>query len=316
VSVSAPEPRDGARRTAKGTARTFLLAAVRYSGAAWIARHTVQSRRITVLAYHDPDPGVFERHVALLESLYTIVPLDTLLSALLGDGLHPLPPRALVITLDDGWAGNARLLPVLRRHDIRPAVFVATAITGTHRHFWWTHVPDPAERDRLKILPADERLRALAAIGFDQDADYPDRQALSLDEISQISAWADVEAHTRSHPILPTCTDGQAEREIAGSADEVERMTGRRPRAFAYPNGDRSPRDVALVRKAGYEAAFTVEAGYVSAASDPHALPRIDVGDDVEDTELIARASGVFSALARRGRRASGAPSAGPPTAP
>jgi len=299
---------------AKRTARAFLLAAVRYSGAAWIARHTIQSHRVTVLAYHDPEPGVFERHIALLESMYTIVSLETLLSMLRGNDLRSLPPRALVVTLDDGWAGNTRLLPVVRRHRIRPALFVTTAIAGTHRHFWWTHAPDPAERERAKTLPEDERLRALAASGFDRDADYPDRQALSLDEISEMSVWADVEGHTRSHPILPRCTDEQAEREIAGSADEVERMTGRRPRAFAYPNGDRSARDVGLVRKAGYEAAFTVEPGYVSAASDPYALPRIVVGDDVGATELIARASGVFGALARRGRRASSAPSAGSPT--
>lgn len=300
---------------AKRAARAFLLAAVRFSGAAWIARYTIQSHRVTVLAYHDPDPGVFERHIALLESLYAIVPLEALLSMLGDNGLRSLPPRALVVTLDDGWAGNARLLPVVRRHGIRPAVFVTTAIAGTHRHFWWTHVPDPAERERAKLLPADERLRALAASGFEQGADYPDRQALSLDEISEMSAWADVEAHTCSHPILPTCSDDQAEWEIAGSADDVERMTGMRPRAFAYPNGDRSARDVALVRTAGYEAAFTVEPGYVGAASDRYALPRIVISNDAGATELIARASGVYGALARAGRRASGRRSAASSTA-
>jgi peptidoglycan/xylan/chitin deacetylase (PgdA/CDA1 family) len=269
-----------------------------------------------VLAYHDPDPRVFERHIALLDSLYTIVPLETLLSMLNGNGPRPLPPRALVITLDDGWAGNARLLPVVRQYGIRPTVFVATAIAGTRRHFWWTHVPDPAERERLKTLPGDERLRALAACGFDADADFPDRQALSLDEISEMSGWADVEPHTRSHPILPTCADEQAEREIAGSAEDVERMTGRRPRAFAYPNGDHSARDVALIQKAGYEAAFTVWPGYVSAGSDPYVLPRIVIGDDAGTTELIARASGVYGALTRAGRRVRGKRSGGSPTAP
>jgi peptidoglycan/xylan/chitin deacetylase (PgdA/CDA1 family) len=268
-----------------------------------------------VLAYHDPDPRVFERHIALLSSLYTIVPLGTLLSTLKGNCPRPLPPRALVVTLDDGWAGNARLLSAVRKYGIRPALFVTTEVAGTDRHFWWTHVPDPAERERLKVLPEDERLRTLAVSGFEPDEDYPDRQALSLDEISQLAAWADIEAHTRSHPILPTCTDEQAQREIAGAADEVGRITGRRPRAFAYPNGDRSPRDVALVRNAGYEAAFTVEAGYVSGASDPYALPRIVVGDDANDTELIARASGVYGALTRLVRRAPRMRSGGTPTA-
>jgi peptidoglycan/xylan/chitin deacetylase (PgdA/CDA1 family) len=278
----------------KQIVRGIAHAAVRFSGAAFLARHTIQANRVTVLAYHDPDPVTFERHMALLSSLYSIIPLGSLLEALRSGDFTKLPQRALLVTLDDGWAGNARLLPSLLRHGVRPTIFLSTAIVGTHRHFWWTPVPDPGELERLKSVSTQERLRDLAAAGTDPGAEYPDREALSLEEVAQLARGVDFGAHSRSHPILPNSPDADAEREIVGSAEDVERLTGTRATAFSYPNGDHSPREIELVRRAGCECAFTVEPGYVTAASDPYLLRRFFVNEKAGVTELISAASGVY----------------------
>lgn len=288
----------GSGRPDRGRAlRSAALALLRFSGTSFLVRHLVQARRVTVLTYHDPEPEAFDRHLALLTSLYAVIPLEDLVSSLRSGDVSTLPRRSLVITLDDGWAGNARLLPVLQRHGVRPAVFLTTAIVGTDRHFWWTHAADDPEAQRLKALPDEERLRELAAAGFSPDAEYPHRQALSAAEIAEMAPWVDFQAHSRSHPILPRCSDGVAAAEIAGSADDIARLTGVRPAAFAYPNGDRSDRDVELVRSAGYVWAFTVEPGYVDAGSDPYGLCRISVGDSAGTTELVSRASGAYGIL-------------------
>lgn len=275
--------------------RTAALAAVRFSGAAWVARHTVQFRRVSVLAYHDPDPATFERHMTVLASLYNVITLGALLDALQHSDFRRLPRRPLLITLDDGWAGNSRLLPVFARHRVRPTIFLTTSIVGTNRHFWWTCVPDLHRRERLKSLSTRQRLDELAKAGYSREAEYPQREALSLEEIAGMAPFVDFGAHTRSHPILPNDPATDAEREILGSATDVQRLTGIGARAFAYPNGDFTSREVDLVRSSGCEAAFTVEAGYVTARSDPYRLRRIFVDEDAGVTELIAGASGVYS---------------------
>jgi peptidoglycan/xylan/chitin deacetylase (PgdA/CDA1 family) len=285
--------RPGLKKATK--AAVFWL--LRYTGAAFLVRHTAQNRRVTIVAYHDPDPDTFERHLALLTSLYSVIPLETFLSARRAGDLRGLPRRPLVITLDDGWADNARLLPALKSYGVRPTVFVCTSIVGTNRHYWWTHAPDPADREILKQAAEDERLRELASSGFASDTQFTDRQALSAGDLAEMAPWVDFQSHTRSHPILTRCSDERAVSEIAGSAEDIERLTGVRPRAFAYPDGAYCDRDVELVRQAGYECAITIVPGYNDARTDHYRLKRIIITDGAGPTELVARASGTFGIL-------------------
>jgi peptidoglycan/xylan/chitin deacetylase (PgdA/CDA1 family) len=286
-----------------GIVKAFVFALLRYSGATFLVRHTVQSRRVTVLAYHDPKPAVFDEHLARLTSLYSIISLQDFSLARRSNDWRGLPKRPLLVTLDDGWAHNLELLPVLERHRVRPVVFVTTSLVGTHRHYWWTHASDPEERERLKQLGDNERLERLESSGYTPATEYPTRQALSTDELRVMSARVDIQAHSRSHPILPRCSDENALSEIAGSAADLEQLTGTRPTAFAYPNGDYSERDTHLVQRAGYECAFTIDPGYNGKATDPYRLKRIVVGDDANPTELVVRASGMFGILASAARR-------------
>ena len=136
-----------------------------------------------------------------------------------------------------------------------------------------------------------------------QDTEYEDRQALSLRQLEALAEASDLQSHTRNHPILPSCPSTLASGEILGSADDLERLIGARPRGFAYPNGDYSERDIELVRAAGYECAFTVEPGYNSADTDHYRLKRVLIADDAGETELVACASGAYAILARIIRR-------------
>lgn len=71
----------------------------------------------------------FRRH-------YTVVSLDDILAA--RQGLRPLPPRALLITFDDGWLDNLEVaLPPLQRAGLPAVVFAATEPLADPAPSWW-----------------------------------------------------------------------------------------------------------------------------------------------------------------------------------
>jgi peptidoglycan/xylan/chitin deacetylase (PgdA/CDA1 family) len=217
------------------------------------------------------------------------------------------PPYAIILTMDDGHRGNTQLQPVLARTGVPATVFLCGAIADSRRHFWWTKVKDPVEREKLKRLPDRDRLARLARSGFRETQEFPERQALSRDEIKQLQQVIDFQSHTRFHPVLPTCSDERARDEIAGAKAELESRFGLSIYALAYPNGDYSDRDAALAKESGYQCALTLEGGYNNADTDMYALKRIAVEDNAGSNELIVKASGLWdliqSVLGRRNYR-------------
>ena len=68
---------------------------------------------------------VFVECLEFFRRYYTVVSLDDVLAA--RQGLRPLPPRALLITFDDGWLDNLEVaLPPLQRAGLPAGVFAAT----------------------------------------------------------------------------------------------------------------------------------------------------------------------------------------------
>jgi peptidoglycan/xylan/chitin deacetylase (PgdA/CDA1 family) len=69
------------------------------------------------------------------------------------------------------------------------------------------------------------------------------------------------------------------EHEIAGSKAEVEELTGQPCRHISFPNGDYGPRELDLIRRAGYLSARTIEPGWVEPATDPYRLKIVPMPD-------------------------------------
>jgi peptidoglycan/xylan/chitin deacetylase (PgdA/CDA1 family) len=295
--------------SAKSSAKGLVFGFLRYSGVASLARNIRQRGRVTIVFYHDPGAAVFERHMRLLSSLYSIIPLSDYVDAVSRRDLRDLPRKPLVVTFDDGWAGNRELLPVFQRYGIRPTIFVSTSIVGTDRHFWWTEC-DPADRERLKGLPDAEMTTELRAMGFEETKAYPKRQALSIEELDELRPYVDFQLHGRFHPILPNCGEDRARDEILGGRDEFVRLFGVPPTVLAYPNGDFSEREVKLAEEAGLSLAVTVTPGSNSLETPPHALRRMSVSEAGDDLDvLVVVVAGVYSwlkGLSVRPRPASG----------
>jgi peptidoglycan/xylan/chitin deacetylase (PgdA/CDA1 family) len=166
-----------------------------------------------------------------------------------------LPPRAIGLSFDDGFRDVAdHALPVLEEYGFRATVFVATGVTSDRASFsWYREQPPVLGWSEICELDGDGTLR--------------------------------FEAHTVTHPNLPSLADEAARREVEASKSELEAQLGRDVRVFAYPSGLFGERDKLFVREAGYEFAVTCEPGVNTPASDPFALRRrqIDARDRLTD---------------------------------
>ncbi len=233
--------------------------AVRHSGLAWVVRHTYRRGGAGILVYHDPEPEVLRRHLRYLAPRYAFITLDALVEAIHERDWRRIPPNSLALTFDDGHRGNTRLVEIFHEFGVVPSIFLCTQIVDTRRRFWWTSPgidPQP-----LKARPNAERLAFLeehAQYTPTAEHDGPP-QALTAAEIAEMNGTVDFQAHTRFHPILPMCTDAEAMDEIVLSKQEVERLSGRECRHFAFPNGDFTARDLDLVKRAGYRSSRTTQ---------------------------------------------------------
>ena len=269
---------------------------VRWSGIGLLVRHTIARRRVSILYYHDPTPEHFERHLKYLSGRYNFVSLGEVVDAMKNDRWADLPNRSLVLTFDDGHRGNAELVDLFARYGVKPTIYICSQLVDTNRHFWFLDVDDPA---KFMKLANGQRMAALEEVGFSPTKDHSDRQALDSTEIERMREFVDFAGHTRFHPILPACSDAEAEVEIALSRTEIEQVIGKPCLDFSYPNGDYGDREVELVRKAGYRSARTVDLGWNSAGTDPFRLKSLGTSDTASINRLAGDLSGVSGWVAR-----------------
>jgi peptidoglycan/xylan/chitin deacetylase (PgdA/CDA1 family) len=112
--------------------------------------------RVTELA---PDPQLlsvrprhFQEHLDVLRREFHPIGLGAFLDALIAGNV---PKRAVVVTMDDGYADILHeAKPLLERFDIPATVFVTAGYVGSRSEFWW----DELERVLLHPGTLPERL--------------------------------------------------------------------------------------------------------------------------------------------------------------
>lgn len=261
----------------------------------------------------EPDVHRFERIVGFITRYFQVLPLTEAVRAL---EQGKLPAAAACITFDDGYADNLTVAaPVLKRHGASATIFVATAFTGGGRMFndeviEAVRVAPPGELDWREFglgcaeLGDDAsrvafihktlgalRYRALAdrieiAGEVVRRAGLESSSDLMLSR-SQLVEWCDlgfeIGGHTVTHPILSRLSEAEAYAEISAGRDQIAQWLGKAPDSFAYPNGvpgrDYGPRDIDLVKRAGYSSALSTARGAATRQTDLHQLPRFTPWD-------------------------------------
>ncbi|AHG89025.1 polysaccharide deacetylase [Gemmatirosa kalamazoonensis] len=190
-------------------------------------------------------PQRFAEQLAMLRALdCTLVPLSTYLAYRRGEGA--LPPRAVVVTFDDGYLDNyATAFPILREFGAGATIFLVSSLLGG------TNVWDPDEPQTPLMGTCHVREMQRAGIDF--------------------------QSHTATHARLTALAPACALRELAESRDALAQLLGAPVRAVAYPWGAHDETVQRLAEDAGYEAATIVRRRVNFDDTPPFALRRIGV---------------------------------------
>lgn len=169
-------------------------------------------------------------------------------------GARPLPPRAVVLTFDDGCDNFYEYaLPILEQFRY-PAILYAIAGMAGGRGEWLA-----ADGHEAPSLMSFARLRELPARGIE------------------------VGSHAFHHIRLQNLPAAQLQQELSGSKRKLEDELGRAVPHFCYPYGSHDLNTVEMAAAAGYESGVTCQRGAATCDFDPLALPRkaISYGDNV-----------------------------------
>lgn len=280
------------------------------------------SNRLLVLGWHniDPTPGFpdppgvgrlgFAKQLRTLRRFATVLPLQRAL-ALMAAG-EPLPPRAVVLTFDDGYRDNLELgVPMLAEHGFPATFFLVPGFLSGSVGAWWEDLSAAFERaraPRLTVAGVTHDLTSPPARQAAHDAvrssvktlDHATRVAevarvtaelnpaptsvgegLFMDwsgATSLLAAGHEIGSHTVSHAILERETEEGQLAELADSRAELESGLGISVDTLAFPNGaaaDYSDTTTRLVSELGYKCAVTTRAGLAGRSDSPYEMRRV-----------------------------------------
>lgn len=287
---------------------------------------TSKTQRLSILNYHrvmlEPDPmrpseptvEQFDWQMKLLSKYCTPLSLSEGLARM---DSGSLPPRAVCVTFDDGYADNEEYaLPVLQRWGVPATVFVTTGYLNGGR--MWNDTVIEAIRlakgptldlDKIGLgtyTVTDQNSRVIAADSLINEikhwAPLERKNAVSLVEVLEMNGelpsdlmmthsqlknlsntCVDIGAHTETHPILATLDSTHAKAEIQQPKAELEKIIGRPIEHFAYPNGkpgiDYREEHRDMAKMAGYVSAVSTQWGVADKHSDRWQLPRFTPWD-------------------------------------
>src|SRR5438105_3052270 len=251
-----------------------------------------QTAQVIIFCYHrlvdkirypgtEITPAAFEAQMKeLKDNGITVIPMQDLLAWKRGE--KNIPPRAAVVTFDDGWKSQYEVgWPIMKKYGYPFTMFIYT------------------EGVRGGSLGGGE------AITWEQLADMRDN-------------GVDIEAHSATHQdlreghtIMLASTGGKRtktkltgpqyeqwiQNEVVGSKQLLEQRLGIKVNCFAVPFGNYNEHVKEIARNAGYEAMFTVYGQPITWTSPMNALGRYAIEANkpkvFEDAvKMIATSSG------------------------
>lgn len=253
-------------------------------------------------------PEEFEKHLCFLKENYNIVRFD--------DGWDDLDDLSVTLTFDDGYYDfYLYAFPLLEKYGVPATIFISTKNIGKQNEFWWDRLerilwhskglPKEIEVGSITVpLHTEEEIKkALSLVRLELKDKYTfDARNESLDELEKRcegtterdpigrtmteeeilklskSEYVSIGAHTITHPALGTLNEKAQLKEIAGSKERLEEITGREIKTFSYPFGNYDNKTPEIVRSLGFVRARTIVSDIVPATEDPMTIQGINAG--------------------------------------
>jgi len=234
----------------------------------------------------------------------------------------PMPPRAVAVTFDDGYADNAEVAAPVLNHLGIPGSFYLTvdsvdtgswpwfcrlrrAFATTKKKSWvdttgraWA-LGEEAQREaalstacsHLTRFVAGVQREILQAIEGDLDTEPPapkKRLMMTWEQARKLSRGGHVVgSHSLTHPNMAHIADDDLNYELRESKRKMEDELAVPVVHFSYPAAilivSWTERTVAASKQAGYQTAVTTTQGVVSEGDNPLCLRRIGASDDLDE---------------------------------
>ncbi len=242
-------------------------------------------RGLTMLGWHRIGPAgdglttsmdQLRHHLDTIEEWgATVLPMDEAYHRLRAG---TLPPRAVVLTFDDGYASVVeQAWPELRERGLPATLYAVSGYLTSRSRFPWDHRHSAAS-DLTRLVTADE-LRDVADDGLD------------------------VGSHTVTHRWLPGLTHDEVVDEVHRSRAELEDLLQRPVTSFSYPMGGWTESIRVEVERAGYDIAVTTERGRNRRTHDPLTLRRAFAFDRADDLQRQLDGAYTWMRVVERTRR-------------
>ena len=218
------------------------------------------AQAVTILCYHrfgprantlTVTPAAFEAQMGwLARNGYTVIPFSRLDAFL--EGREPLPPKSVVITIDDGYRATHEVaFPILRKYGFPATLFLYTDFVGAPDALTWAQMREMIASGTFAVQPHSKSHSNLAVRQADEnEARYRER----------------------------------VRREIEVPVEAIRRELGTRTQVFAFPYGDVNDVVAAELRSRGIEMGVTVTPGGNAFYAPPLMLRRTMIfgGDDLD----------------------------------
>ena len=240
----------------------------------------------------------FGKQLDFLVEKFNIINLHQLTEWI--SGRENLPPKAALITFDDGYFDNyTNAFPELKKRNIPAVIFLATGFVGANKPFFWDLLAEGIQNTRKDYLslpqlgnwnwnhPEEktniveevvEKVKRFSEIEKDiivenilseLDVSVSEDRFVDLllnwEHVRQLASQGiDFGAHTVTHPILTRMPLEAAVREMKLSQMKIENEINRKVDSLAYPNGQASDFNIDILKEArclGFKVAFTLLPG-------------------------------------------------------